>query len=185
MKVSVKGLITLVLMILFASVVSAQNLQSVNVVPQIDGTAAPSEYPMSTLVNGMRLFASLSADRQTLYLAITAPTTGWAALGPGASRMNGALLILGYDDRSAPGGLTREDTGRGWSHSPSRDKILLASAVQEIDGLTTLEIALPAERFLVKPELEIMLAYGPRDNFTGKHTAYGVAKLTVPAITAP
>lgn len=173
-----KGMLVLLSILLVSAVVAAQNLEYAAGPITVDGTAGPDEYPSSVLVNGIRLFPALSADRQTLYLTVTAPTTGWVAVAPGASRMNGAFMVLGYHDGKEA--FVREDTGRGWSHTPNREQIRLASGVTEMSGITSLEIALPAARWLAGSVLEVMVAYGPRDNFTGKHTAYGVVRLNVP-----
>lgn len=178
-----KVLCVLLSVVLVSAALAAQNLEYATGPITVDGIAGPNEYPNSVLVNGIRLFSALSPDRQTLYLTVTAPTSGWVAVGPGASRMNGAFLVLGYHDGKAA--FVREDTGRGWSHTPNREQVALASGVVEADGLTHMEVALPAARWLVSPVLEVMVAYGPRDNFTGKHTAYGVVRLNVPPPPVP
>lgn len=169
-----------ILVVLFSFTLQgfAQSLEYAAGEVVVDGTAGPSEYPRSDQLKGIRVFYALSQDRSVLYLTVTAPTSGWVALAPGSSRMHGAFLILGYHDGN--NAVVREDTGFLWFHSPNKDQGTVEAAVWEMDGLTSLEVALPAARWLEKPELEVMVSFGPRDNFTDKHLEYGVIRLKVP-----
>lgn len=175
-----KTVFILAVSLLLSPQVFAQTLEFASGEVVVDGTAGPSEYPGSDLLKGIRLFYALSPDRSVLYLTITAPTTGWVALAPGSSRMHGAFMILGYHDGRGP--VVREDTGWLWFHSPNKENLALAASVQEMDGQTSLEVALPAARWLEKPELEVMVSFGPQDNFNDKHLDYGVIRLQVPTL---
>ncbi len=125
----------------------------------------------------MTVHLSLSADWKTLYAALEAPTTGWAAIGLGSLKMDGAFLVLGYDAAGTPA--VREDTGRGRTHAPNPDRVLTAQAVRETGGRTILEIALPAAPHAAGSSLKLILAYGRRDDFISLHAAYAPAEVPI------
>ena len=138
--------------------------------PQADGTVETAEYPWQATVGDMQLWLSLSADWSTLHVALRAPTAGWAAVGLGSLKMNGAFMVLGFDDKGKQS--VSEQTGVMFGHTENKNKVLLKSAVLEKDGTTTLEFSLPAAGRLSQGSLKLVLAYGRQDNFTSKHARY-------------
>lgn len=160
-----------------AAPLAAQTLTPDARVPASDGTIAPGEYSYTSAQRDMTLHLSLSADGKTLYAALEAPTPGWAAIGLGSRRMDGALLILGYDAAGVPA--IREDTGVGHRHSPNPNRVLTAQAVRESDGKTILEFALPAAPRASGSSLRMILAYGRRDDFSSIHARYASVEVPI------
>lgn len=143
--------------------------------PQADGVIGAAEYSWQSAVGDMQLWLSLSEDWSTLHVALRAPTSGWAAVGLGSLKMNGAFMVLGYDDKGKQA--VSEQTGVMFSHKENKTNVLLKSAVMEKDGATTLEFALPAAGRLSPGSLKLILAYGRQDNFTSKHAKYAVLEV--------
>jgi len=138
--------------------------------PKADGMMVTGEYPIVKEGSNMSLGVALSSDGKTLYLALEAQTAGWVAIGVGSLKMNGAFMVLAFD---ADGKATvSEQTGKGHSHSPNDNSILVSSAVKEIDGSTTLEIALPAAGFAGGSSIQFITAYGKADNLKSFHRAH-------------
>ena len=138
--------------------------------PVADGILNPSEYVRLDTYQDMRLGRSVSTDGKTLYFALEAPTSGWVALGLGSDRMDGAFMILAYDDGT--NAIVSEQTGTGHRHQPNATKKLLTSAVKETSGKTVLEFSLPASEYASLTSLKMLLAYGKQDNFTSMHQRF-------------
>jgi len=113
---------------LLSASVYAQGLAPSASVPSADGSLGSSEYSHSALYGEMTFAASLSSDGKTLYVGLSAPTTGWAAVGLGSLKMNGAFMVLGYDDKG--NAVISEETGKGHGHKPNAVKKLTAGAVR-------------------------------------------------------
>ncbi len=160
-----------------ASPLAAQGLAPSPKTPAADGTVSPGEYSYTSVQKDMTLHLSLSADGGTLYAALEAPTTGWAAVGLGSLRMDGAFMILGYD--AAGTAAVSEETGSGRRHTPNPTRMLTARAVREIAGKTVLEFALPAAPHAVGSSLKLILAYGRRDDFSSLHARYAAVEVPI------
>ena len=173
MKKSIMFSIVLSLSVTYAS---AQTLTPSGAIPVADGTVSSGEYSWTGSYSNMTLSSALSMDGKILYIALEAPTTGWVAVGLGSLKMDGAFLVLGYDAKGTIA--IREDTGKGNSHKENTDKILIAGAVLEANGITRLEFALPSERFTGENPIKMILSYGRVDNFTSIHAKF--AKVEVP-----
>jgi len=169
-----KKLLVLAVALLSASVY-AQGLAPSALAPVADGMLGASEYSHSALYGDMTFAASLSADGKTLYAALSAPSTGWVAVGLGSLKMNGAFMVLGYDDNGKT--VISEETGKGHGHKPNAVKVLSAGAVRESGGNTVLEFALPSAGYLNEATLKILVAYGRRDNLTSIHAKYRAFEL--------
>lgn len=151
--------------------VSAAIISTSPVDPILDGILKEQEYSNVQIIRGMKLGYTLSRDEQTLHFTIEAPTKGWVSIGLGSNRMQGAHMIIGFD--GANGQVISEETGRGHTHSASRDKIAKQHIVKESGNTTTLEFSVPSSLYSKDRELRIILAYGSADNLTSKHVAYG------------
>ena len=138
--------------------------------PVSDGILKPSEYIQIDTYQDMRLGRSVSTDGKTLYFAVEAPTSGWVALGLGANRMDGAFMILSYDD--GKNAVVSEQTGRGHSHQSNASNKLLTRIVKETSGKTVLEFSLPSSDYTGITSLKMLLAYGSQDNFTSMHQRF-------------
>jgi hypothetical protein len=143
--------------------------------PKVDGTIAASEYAVTA---GDATFGtSLSWIGDTLYVAITAKTTGWVAIGLGSTRMSGAIMYMGF----VTGAQTqmKVQVGAGHAHSDTAKNAPLQYKMTETGGTTVLEVALKAADFITASQksLDMILAYGGSDSFISLHRAK--ASLTV------
>ena len=127
---------------------------------KIDGTVTDKEYALTIPLGRMTVHLNRTAD--TLDMAITAPTTGWVALGFGSDRMDGASLFLG----------TVQD-GVGHGHREVSAPLAVDYAMTEDKGSTTLEMAFKAADAISAGQRQLMVlaAYGSSDTITAYHTA--------------
>jgi len=161
----------------FAAPLTAQSLAPSSKTPVADGSAAAAEYSYTGVDRDMTLHLSLSKDGKVLYVALEAPTSGWASVGLGALKMDKAFLVIGYD--AAGKTAISEETGSGHRHSPNTDRRLASQAVRESAGKTTLEFSLPAAEYASGTSLRMMLAYGRRDDLTSIHARYSPAEVPI------
>ena len=164
------GCITLSILLLLIVPLAAQILTPSPINPTIDGSIGVGEYSQVIQLNNMRFSYALSNNTKILYFVLEAPTSGWVSIGLDSNRMNGAHFIIGYDAISTQ--VINEESGRGRSHSPSSEKILLESKIREVGGKTTLEFSIPSSLYEAKKELDLIVSYGSQDNVRSKHTRY-------------
>lgn len=157
--------------------IGAQVLQPSNLVPVADGQVKANEYSFKASYSGMGLSASLSEDGNTLYMALDAPTKGWVSIGLGSLRMDGAFMVLAYDNGGKS--VISEQTGKGHGHRPNSSTELTAGVVKEEGGSTVLEIAVGARKFISGKTIKLLVSYGNKDNFTSKHVRYAQVELPV------
>lgn len=157
-----RALMIIVLAALASAIAAAQ-------APVIDGVIAEGEYRFVEAKSGIRLASSLSSDGRTLYVAVSAATKGWVAFGVGSSRMNGAYMIIAYQEDGGAA-VVSEETGVGHSHKPNAQRVATA-VVRERDGVTTLEAAFPTASFVQNGQVQAIAAIGSRDNLTSLHRA--------------
>jgi hypothetical protein len=136
--------------------------------PKADGVIEKDEYSLAITVGTDTLY--LSRSRDTLYAALSAPTTGWVAMGFGEPSMNGAVIYMGLvaDGKQQ----FRLQQGQGHSHRDSGGTPEpIAAAVGEKGQETVLELALPATRFIAEGQgsLSLIVAHGGSDNFSAYH----------------
>ena len=149
---------------------TAQSLAVSEGIPAADGTIGAAEYTWKTDQKGAALYLSLSSDGTVLYAALDTPAAGWAAVGLGSKKMNGAFMVLGSDDA----GKTEisEQTGKGFGHKPNAEKILQSQAVKENGGRTVLEFSVPAAKFIKNDNIDVIAAWAKKDSFSSKHSKY-------------
>lgn len=140
----------------------------------LDGTISDAEYKTVEVKNEFTIAARLSDDKATLYAAIKGPTTGWIALGLGTLKMNGSFMTFGYVADGKPS--VSFELGKGYSHDPTPAPGAEA-VVSEIDGVTTLELSLPALMYVKDGILQIIAASGTKDDFKSKHTKRAALEL--------
>jgi hypothetical protein len=165
-----KSLIVCFLLFSLISIGFSQVLPAGSAAPVADGILNPSEYTQLDTYQNMRLGRAVSTDGKTLYFALEAPASGWVSIGLGSNRMDGAYMILGYDDGKNT--VVREETGKGHRHQPNAVNKLLTSAVKETSGKTVLEFSLPSSEYAGITSLKMLLAYGKQDNFTSMHQRF-------------
>jgi hypothetical protein len=130
--------------------------------PKADGSVAAGEYQASAKAGQATVQASLGSDG-LLYLAFSAPTKGWVALGTNSLRMDGASMYMGFDAGTPQ---FTEQTGSGHSHKTSGAE-------------TTLELVLPAEAAVSGGKLKLIWAYGRNADFRSPHAARGSLEIAV------
>ena len=141
--------------------------------PIVDGTVQSSEYKYVQSKDGMNLGAKLSADGKTLFLSITAKTSGWVSVGTGSAKMDGAFMVIGYVTGSTPNLLYQ--LGKGHAHSATSPSDVTAKVVETAAG-TTLEVSLPAGKYVKGGEADILVAYGKQDEVRGRHAGRAAFK---------
>jgi hypothetical protein len=145
----------------------------------VDGTANPAEYGFSKSLGPLVLFASRTAD--TLSLAVVGKTGGWVAVGLGSPKMNGSTIFMGFVGSDGKVQF-KPQLGSGHMHANAPgevDKTVVAYAIKETGGVTTLEIALKTDAYLAKgqPSLDLIFAIGADKSFAGMHTYRGALSL--------
>jgi hypothetical protein len=138
----------------------------------VNGVVAPEEYGFSQDLGKMKIYINRSAD--TLNVAVVGVTSGWVAIGLGATRMDGAAMLFGYVDSSGKV-FFKAQTGRGHGHADAAQAVqdtVIASAMTEAKGETTLEVALKPAVYLKagQAKLELIYAQGSGDSFTSMHS---------------
>lgn len=135
----------------------------------LDGKIATGEYSYTKTDKGITVAARLSDDTKTLYVAVSAPTTGWVAIGLGSKKMSGAFMILGFvsDGKQT----VSTEMGKGYTHSPVTASNVV-SFITEDAGLTTLEISLPAAQSVKAGRVAAIAAFGLKDNIRTIHSKY-------------
>jgi hypothetical protein len=134
--------------------------------PSLDGVFAGGEYRFVKDVSGMRFGCTYSAEG-VLYLAVSASTTGWVALGVCSDKMDGAEIFLAADRNGVP--TLRHDRGKGKTHSPEPGNPVTMWKVSEQGGVTTLELEMSADGIVKDNTLPVILAYGGNDDFSSPH----------------
>jgi hypothetical protein len=161
-------------LVLTAALASAQTLSLTGSAPTLDGVVAANEYSLKVPMGKITLSASRTTD--TMYLAVSAPTTGWVSVGFGSERMDGAKLFLGCVASGKPSFI--QQLGAGHGHGALAKPLEVRDALREAGGVTTLETAFKAADVLAdKKELWVLVAYGADDSFSSYHLARGSIKL--------
>ncbi|HEY9054594.1 MAG TPA: DOMON domain-containing protein [Rectinemataceae bacterium] len=180
-KKAILGLMTIALCVAIAGAQNAAGAGSgagaETGAPKADGIIGASEYGQLSERQGMKIGVRLSADGKTLSVAVQAPTAGWVAAGLGSLRMNGAFMVLGYSKEGS--GYVSEERGSVVGHKPSADKRLESWAVSETGGFTVLEFSIPAAGFLKGDAVDMIFAYGAKDDFVSKHSRYASASVSL------
>ena len=145
--------------------------------PKIDGTIAAKEYAVTA--GDATLAVSLSWIGDTLYVAIVGQTTGWVATGMGSTRMNNAVMYIGFvtGDKTQ----VKVQVGAGHQHSDTDTNVPLLYAMTEAGGKTTLEVSVKASGLIAvgQKKLDMILAMGGADSFASMHKAKAVLSVNL------
>jgi plastocyanin len=132
------------------------------------------------------------ADSGLLHLRVSAPSTGWVAIGfNSVALMQGANFIIGYV-RSDTAHIQDNFGTTGWVHQPDtslggQDNVANPDG-SEVSGTTELRFTIPLDSgdpydFVLVPEerYSLLLAYGEdgADDFTSMHAAFAVDTLRI------
>jgi hypothetical protein len=159
-----------VLLLLLPLAAGAQSALGVTSTPaRVDGVFTDKEYSLVTENAGMKLGLTWTAD--VLYIGLSAPTTGWVAAGIGSTRMDGAVIYIGY--AVGQQSQLKVQKGAGHRHADLDAGAPREYAVKEVGGRTVLELALDASSAIAKNQatLQLVIAMGVADSFTSMHRA--------------
>jgi len=136
---------------------------------RVDGVFTDKEYSLVTEEAGMKLGLTWTAD--VLYIGLSAPTTGWAAVGVGSMRMDAAIIYMGY--AVGQESQMKVQKGAGHRHADVDAGVPRQYAVKEAGGRTVLELALDASSAVAKNQavLQLIIAMGGADSFSSMHRA--------------
>jgi hypothetical protein len=117
----------------------------------------------------MKLGLTWTSD--TVFVGLSAPTTGWVAAGLNSGKMDGAVIYIGY----VTGDTTelKVQKGAGHRHADTDTSTPRQYAMKELAGRTVLEIALNASEVIAKGQktLDLLVAMGGADSFASMHKA--------------
>lgn len=129
-------------------------------------------------------------DGENIDIILSAPTTGWIAVGFDPSRMmKDADILIGYVENYEV--FMRDDFGSGYTkHKVDTDfggtDDITITGGSEIDGKTTLEFSIPLnsrdsnDRILEQgEEYKLIFAYGKKDDFVSYHKTRTSIKVTL------
>jgi hypothetical protein len=124
-------------------------------------------------------------------VTMSAKTAGWVAFGLDPSRrMRDADFVLGYvkDGQAyARDDYGNSDIAHAADSSLGGQDDIISAVGEEKDGVTTIRLRLkrlpadPKDRPWSPGPHKLLLAYGPRDDFTSKHARAGSVMIEVPA----
>jgi len=161
------------------------------------GSPALGEEPLQTAEEGNTytnedVEFTWSTEGDLLEMSITAPTTGWVAVGfDPSTAMKDGDIIIGYIENGEI--FLRDDFGDGYtSHSSDEDlggsdDVIIISG-EEVAGKTQISFSIPLgsddefDKFLESGEtFKVMLAYGPddADNYNGHHSWVETFEITI------
>ena len=144
--------------------------------PSIDGSVATGEYTWTKKMGNATISFSVGSDGLA-YLAISAPTNGWVALGFGSDRMNNALIAMAYDDGKQP--FFVEQKGAGHGHSDVSTPSVQKWSVKNDNGTTTLEISFDSKLATVGDQIKLIFAFGRDTNLKNRHQERGSLTFSV------
>lgn len=155
--------------------------------PAIDGVVGAGEYrnALTDPTTGIRL--DWQNDSRILYVALTAPGTGWVGIGfDPDSRMQGANYILGAVADGAVS-ITDEFGVSGVTHRTDAQTNVIQAAGQESESVTVIEFAIPlasgdAEDKPLAPGQLVTVLLGmsaTQDAFSARHTARSTITITL------
>jgi hypothetical protein len=169
MKISRLFVILVVSLSVLAPVFGAETLAQSETETVLDGVVKPDEYSYAASFDRGRLDLFLHWNEDILSVALVGDTKGWVAVGFNSLRMDDALIFFGFVDGDEEN--FRVDLGRGHQHSEVDDTDIPGYSLTENDGVTVMEIELPAGDFIASgaAELETILAHGAKDSYRAIH----------------
>jgi hypothetical protein len=141
----------------------------------VDGVVNPSEYSFSKDFKKLVLYINRTSD--ALYVAVVGNTKGWVAFGLGSLLMNGSTIFMGYvkNDGTAQ---FKPQAGKNHTHQDTTKAVadtIVAYAMKEADGKTTLEVELKPASYITsgQSELDVIYAEGTEKSFLPIHMFRG------------
>lgn len=151
-------------------------------------TVAAQSAPIVAESNGIKV--SIVIKGPNAEITVTAPYTGWVAVGfDPVRRMQGANMLIGYVKDGVA--YARDDFGTGQvSHgadvSVGGKDNLLSFKGTETAGVTTITFVVPLDSGdskdvpLTKGTHQVILAASRSDSFTGMHSRVGKTTIVIP-----
>ncbi len=181
MKTMVRFPLALIALASAFSLLSAQS-------PRPSPSASPTPAPITVSKDGFTFSLVIVGERAEV--SMSAKTSGWVAVGfDPVQRMKGANYVLGFVKDGK--GQVRDDYGSGpVSHASdlsaggTDDAVLLDA--WEKDGVTFIRFSIPREAkhptdlSLDKGKHRVIMAAGPRDDFSSMHAARTAFDIDIP-----
>jgi hypothetical protein len=148
--------------------------------PVVDGKIDAGEYAHSRSLLGDKVVLSWqSGSDGGLFVAVSAMTKGWVAVGLGSAKMEGSTIYIG--SIGADGNpVFSEDVGKGHGHAPVSRKTADQSAVGREGEWTTVEIHIPAASLPFTDRLTaFIVAYAGSISLTNWHGLFNHASGTL------
>ncbi len=159
----------------------AKNLAVTTNKTVVDGVVNPAEYSYSQDFGQLSVYLNRTAD--TLYIGVVGITTGWVAVGLGSMRMDGSTMFMGFVTSDGKVQF-KPQAGSGHTHKDTDASVqatVVASALKEAGGKTTMEIALKPDAYIKAGQkaLQLIYAEGTEDAFTPRHMFRGAVSIPV------
>jgi hypothetical protein len=172
-----KTLIAVIASLILAGGAFAQaSLTKSSSLPTIDGTVSANEYQYQAAKSGMKIYATLGSD-DLLYLAVEAPSAGWAGIGVGGLVMNGSRLFMASVSGGKPAFI--EKAGVGHFYADAKNLVVNKWAVNAVGSSTLLEVSFPSSAAVWKGQVNAIFAYSKSANLTSRHGPYAALSFTV------
>jgi len=168
---------------ILAVAVVALTAASLGADPTVDGKVLPGEYEHAQVLMGGKLTLSWQAAADGgLFIAVSARTPGWVAVGLGSAKMDGSTIYIGSVGADGTSAFS-EDAGRGHGHAPASRRTADRSAVGRDGEWTTVEVHLPAEALplvhVQGPAALFIVAYAGSTDLTTWHGLFNHASGTI------
>ena len=136
--------------------------------PVVDGKVSEGEYALRVDLDKATLYLSRTATE--LYAAVQSNAGGWVALGAGSLRMDRARIYIGFV--KAGNASFAVQAGAGHRHAAAKDPAVLGHALQEVNGVTVLELRLDAKALIAAGQTSLKLIVGTSgtDSFAMYHS---------------
>ena len=149
--------------------------------PVVDGKVSAGEYSNSkSVLSGAGTLSWAGDGSGGLYIALSVKAEGWAGVGLGAKRMNGAYIYMGFlgSDGKA---VFSEQAGRGHTHRDSGKKTADKFSVTQSGGLTVLEFHVPTANLpFTGNTVNFITAYSNSADLVTQHDDYDTGSFAKP-----
>lgn len=164
-----KPILACVLLLASLPLAAQASLSPQATLPEADGSLTNGEYQFSQTFRRVTLNASLGEDNN-IYLAISTPTTGWAAIGTNSLRMDGARIYMAIGGEKP---LLSVQAGSGNTHRDAAGDPRIKWAAKTSAAGTIFELVLPREVAADGNALNLIWAYSKTTNLRVRHDDRG------------
>jgi hypothetical protein len=134
--------------------------------PVLDGKVTASEYRFSVVKSGITVNYDFIGNY--FYAAVTAPAKGWVALGLNSSKMDKALILIGFVKDGAEN--SSVERGNGHSHKKEAGLPVADFKLKETAEGTTMEIRIAATALAAGAKVPFMAAFSNTDSYSAFHS---------------